>query len=130
MYRSALSQFGRLLMLAYLRANAEKVAPVADTPLPVSDQFRARYPTWQEQFTNLFVAAASALYLETKVSKAESNAYVLMERKTKGMVILPGMVSVMRRYLSEHKNGRYTNLIDFLPVFPKQLRVAAKIVTL
>ncbi len=129
-YRSALSQYGRLLMLAYLRENAEKVAPVAETPLPVSDQFKAHFPTWQEQFTNLFVAAASALYLETKVSKAESNGYVLMERKTKGMVILPGMVSVMRRYLSEYKNGRYTNLVDFLPVFPKQLRVAAKIVTL
>jgi hypothetical protein len=130
LYRSALTQYGRVLMLAYLRANAAQVASVAETPLPVSDQFRARYPTWQEQFTNLFVAAASALFLESKVSKAESNAYILMERKTKGMVILPGMVSVMRRYLSEFQNGRYNNLIDFLPVFPKQLRVAAKIVTL
>ncbi len=129
-YRSALSEFGRLLMLAYLRQNAEKVAPVAESPLPVSDQFRARFPTWQEQFTNLFVAAASALYLESKLNKAESNAYVLMERKTKGMAILPGMVSVMRRYLGEYEKGRYTSLIEFLPVFPKQLRVAAKIVTL
>jgi hypothetical protein len=40
------------------------------------------------------------------------------------------MMSVLRRYLSELDNGRYTDLIDFLPVFPKQLRVAKKIVTL
>jgi hypothetical protein len=53
-----------------------------------------------------------------------------MERKTQGMVVLPGMVSVLRRYLGEYEGGRYTTLMDFLPVFPKQLRVAAKIVTL
>lgn len=128
--RTALSQFGRLLMHRYLRENAEAIAPLTETALPVSDQFRARYSTWQEQFTTLFVAGASALYLEKHVSKAEANAYVLMERKAQGMVILPGMVSVLRRYLSEYENGRYTRLLDFLPVFPKQLRVAAKIVTL
>jgi hypothetical protein len=129
-YRAALSQYGRLLMLAYLREHAEKLASVAESPLPISDQFRAKYPTWQEQFTNLFVAAAAALYLEKTISKAEANAYVLMERKTNGMVILPGMVSVLKRYLSEFESGRYKAMIDFLPVFPKQLRVANKIVTL
>jgi hypothetical protein len=129
-YRAALSQYGRLLMLTYLRENAEQLAPVAETPLPVSDQFRAKFPTWQEQFTNLFVAAAAALYLEKTISKAEANAYILMERRTNGMVILPAMVSVLRRYLSEYEKGRYQSIIDFLPVFPKQLRVANKIVTL
>jgi hypothetical protein len=53
-----------------------------------------------------------------------------MERKTNGMVILPGMVSVLRRYQNEVEKGRYKDLLDFLPVFPKQLRVANKIVTL
>jgi hypothetical protein len=129
-YRAALGQYGRILMLAYLRANADKIASVTETPLPVSDQFRARYPTWQEQFTNLFVAASCALYLEKTISKAEANAYVLMERKTNGMVILPGMVSVLRRYQNEMETGRYKDLLDFLPVFPKQLRVANKIVAL
>jgi len=129
-YRSALSQYGRILMLAYLRANTNRIASVTETPLPVSDQFRAKYPTWQEQFTNLFVAASSALYLEKTISKAEANAYVLMERKTNGMVILPGMVSVLRRYQNEMAGGRYKDLLDFLPVFPKQLRVANRIVTL
>lgn len=129
-YRAALSQYGRLLLMAYLREHSEKVTEAATTPLPVSDQFRSRYPSWQEQFTALFVAAAVALYLESAVSKAEANAYVLMERKAHGMVILPGMISVLRRYLSELESGRYESLLDFLPVFPKQLRVAKKIVSL
>lgn len=129
-YRAALTQIGRLLLIAYLRGNADRVAEAAKTELPVGDQFKATHPTWEEQFTALFVAAAVALYLEDFVNKAEANAYVLMERKVRGMTILPGMMSVLRRYLSELDNGRYTNLIDFLPVFPKQLRVAKKIVTL
>ncbi len=129
-YRAALTQIGRLLLIATLRANAGKVAEATKSELPVGDQFKATHPTWEEQFTALFVAAAVALYLEDFVSTAEANAYVLMERKVRGMTILPGMISVLRRYLSELDNGRYTNLIDFLPVFPRQLRVAKKIVTL
>jgi hypothetical protein len=129
-YRAALSQYGRMLMINFLRAHADVIAPIAETPLPVSDQFRAQYPTWQEQFANLFVAAAVALFLEETLSKVEANAYVLMERKTKGMMILPGMISVLRRYRQELANGRYSGILDFLPVFPKQLRVANRIVTL
>jgi hypothetical protein len=129
-YRAVISQFGKLLMHAYLRANADKLTEVTQTALPVSDQFRAKYPTWQEQFTNLFTAAATAMYLEANVNKAEMSAYVLMERKVNGMGFLPGTISVWRRYLSEREAGRYSSLMDFLPVFPKQLRVANRIVTL
>lgn len=129
-YRSALSQYGRLLVQGFLRENAQVVSPIAETALPVSDQFRARFPTWQEQFTTLFVAAISALYLENHLNKREADSFILMQRKTQGMTILPGMVSVMRRYLTEYESGRYKSLMDFLPVFPKQLRVANKIVTL
>ena len=54
---------------------------------------------------------------------------MLMEKKARGMAMLPGTVSVLRRYLQEVGNTHYTNLIEFLPYFPKQLRVAKKIVT-
>ncbi len=129
-YRAALSQYGRLLLLAYLRANADKLADASRTPLPVGDQFTARHPGWEEQFAVLFVSAAVAIYLEDHVSPAEAKAYVLMERKAQGMTILPGTISVLRRYLSEREAGRYSSLLDFLPIFPKQLRVAKRIVTL
>lgn len=129
-HRTSLAQFSRILLHGYLRNHAETVAAASETPLPVSDQFRSKYPSWQEQFTTLFTAALSALYLEEHLSKAETNAYVLMERKMHGMTSLPGMISVLRRYLTAHEEGKYKELVDFLPVFPKQFKVAAKIVSL
>jgi hypothetical protein len=129
-YRAALQCYGRLLMMQYLRVHADKIAEISQTPLPVGEQFQSMYPTWQEQFTNLFVAGAVAIYLEDHVSKTEADAYVLMERKVRGITILPGMISVLRRYLNERSAGRYATLIEFLPVFPRQLKVANRIVAL
>lgn len=129
-YRGTLSQISRLLLMTFLRANNDKLMEITDTTLPVSDQFKMVNPTWQEQFTSLFVAAACGMFLETAVSKAEAKAYILDETRVRGMTILPGMISVLQRYLKEYDSGRYTGLLDFLPVFPKQLRVANRIVTL
>ncbi len=130
LYRSALAQYGRMLMVAFLRTNAEQIAEISQTPLPVSDQFKALYPTWAEQFATLFVAGSVAIYLEDHVSIAEASAYVLMARKVQGLDMLPGVVSVFRRYLKEVENGRYTTLLDLMPQFGKQLRVANRIVSL
>ena len=129
-YRAALSQFGRLLLHKYLHRNAARLAEATQTPLPVSEEFTKRYTTWEEQFAALWLAAAVAIYLEDYVSQAEAKAYVLMARKAQGMTILPGTVSVLRRYLNEREAGRYSEMMDFLPIFPKQLRVAKRIVTL
>ncbi|MBE2272455.1 MAG: hypothetical protein IAE80_29735 [Anaerolinea sp.] len=130
LYRAAINAYGRLLMSAYLRANPEKLTEVEKSPLPVTDAMKAAYPTWAEQFTELFVKGAVAIYLEDHVNQAEANAFVLMERKVSGLDKLPGVISVLRRYLSELEAGRYTNLLDFLPSFPRHLRVANRIVTL
>jgi hypothetical protein len=130
LYRAVLVGYGRLLMTAFLRDHAEPLKAVMEKPLPVTDQFKALYPTWAEQFASLFVGGAVAIYLEDHVNQAEANAFVLMERKVHGMALLPGVVSVLRRYLSEVEAGRYTSLADFLPLFPKQLRIAKRIVSL
>jgi len=129
-YRAAISQFGRILLLTQLRANGERVAEASKTALPISEQLAALHPSWEDQFITLFIAGAVAIYLEDHISKAEAQAYVLMERKTRGMTVLAGTVSVLRRYLSEQQNGRYNGLLDFLPLFPKQLRVAKRIVSI
>jgi hypothetical protein len=126
-YTDALSDFARLLMLSYLRQNSEGVAPVAQKPLPVSEEFRERYPTWGDQFTELFVIGVVALFLEQAVNKQEAKAYILMSNKAKGLKILPGVVSVLRRYLSEFADGKYQTFIEYLPRFPNHLRVAKTI---
>lgn len=128
-YRAALLQYARLLMLGYLRTHAAALEEATQKELPVSDQLKAAYPTWEEQFVTLFTTAAVAMYLEDHVNQAEARSYVLMEKRVHNMTILPGTVSVLRRYLQERGN-RYETLVDFLPVFPSQLRVAKRIVTL
>jgi len=130
LFRGALSEYGRLLMVAYLRQKTSEVAPLTGTPLPVSDGFRATHPTWSDQFTSLFVAGAVAIFLEQRVSPKEARAYMLMENKVHGMSILPGVVSVLKRYLSEHADGRYRELSDYLPNFAKHLRVAKRVTSL
>ncbi len=129
-YRAAIEQYGFILMDAYLRAHAERIIELAQTPLPVTEQYRALYPTWAEQFAHLFVAGAVAIYLEDHVSQAEASAYVLMERKVSGLEVLPGVIHVFRRYLRELESGNYTSLLDLLPNFSRQLKVANKIASL
>lgn len=130
-YRAVITLYGRELLKTYLRQHLDKLEAIAQHELPVSDQFKAKHPTWEDQFTVLFLSAVVALYLEDYVDEKEYRSFVLMERKTRGMSILPGVVSVLRRYLQEKDTSdKYNNLIEFLPIFPRQLRVAQKIVSL
>jgi hypothetical protein len=129
-YRGALTQYGRLVMVSYLRQKAAEIAPLANTPLPVGDNFRKTHPTWGDQFTELFVAGAVAIFLEQTMGPHEAKAYILMENKVHGVTILPGVVSVLRRYLSEQSDGRYTQISEYLPNFAKHLRVAKRVISL
>lgn len=129
-FKSAITQYGRMLLLPLLRAHQDKVDEAAKTPLPVGDQVKALFPAWEDQFITILLSAMVAIYLEDHVSKSEANSYIMMECKVRGTTVLPGVISVLRRYLSEHKAGRYSTFMDFLPVFPKQLRIAARIMTL
>jgi hypothetical protein len=52
-YRVSIVQFVRLKLIPYLRENAERVTEAAKTELPVNDQFRAQFPAWEDQFTEL-----------------------------------------------------------------------------
>jgi hypothetical protein len=116
------------LLKAYLDAHETELAEISKEDLPLHEQFIAQYPTWREQFSTLFLSGIVAMYLEGHVDDKEYKAYMLMEKKASGLVNLPGTVSVMRRYLQEVGGDKYNNLIEFLPIFPKQLRVAQKIV--
>ncbi len=125
---STLTQYSHLLR-AYLHRNADTLAVISNRPLPVSDQFRTRHPTWNDQLITLLVAGLVAICLEDHFSTAESKSYMLMEQKVAGITVLPGTVSVLRRYLSEY-GSRYQSLIEFLPFFPIHLRVANRLVSL
>ncbi len=128
-YRAAMMVYGKILLRDYLHQYAENLQEIVQTELPLNDQFKTQYPTWEEQFSTLFLSAIVAMYLEKHVDEQEYKSYMLMEKKARGMSNLPGTVSVMRRFLQEVGGGKYDSLIEFLPFFPKQLRVAQRIVT-
>lgn len=128
-YRAAMIVYGDTLLRNYLRTHAKELEDIVKIDLPLTDQFKAQYPSWEEQFSTLFLSAVVAMYLEEHVDDREYKSYMLMEKKARGLTNLPGTVSVMRRYLQEVGGDKYENLIEFLPIFPKQLRVAQRIVT-
>jgi hypothetical protein len=128
--RGALSQYARLLMVTYLRQHAAEIAPTTTKSLPISDAFKEKHPTWGDQFTALFVAGSVALFLEEAIGQKEAKAYLLMENKVNGLKILPSVVNVLKRYLTEHAEGRYANLAEYLPNFGKTLRVVKRLISL
>ncbi len=129
-YRAALSEYGNILMGAYMRQHTDVINTLAEKPLPVSDKYAAAHPTWQDQFMGLFKAAATAIFLEESVSKLEAKSFTQYMQKVENLTILPGAINVFRRYLDEYKAGRYKEFSEYLPAFPKQLRVVKTIVAL
>jgi hypothetical protein len=128
-YRAAITQYARLLLLAYMRAHEDKLEEARQKDLPISDKLKEQYTTWDEQFLMLFTKAMVAMYLEDHVDPLEAKAYMMIEKKAHSIALLPGTISVLRRYLQERGN-RYDTFMDFLPYFPTQLRVAKRIVML
>lgn len=128
-YPMALAQYARILMLGYLREHAEKLGDATEKDLPISDELKVQYPTWEDQFLALFQSGVVAIYLEDYINPTEAKGFMLMEKRVRKMVELPGTVSVLRRFLQQ-KGNKFETLADFLTVFPAQLRVAKKIVTL
>jgi hypothetical protein len=126
-YSTSLNEYTRLLMLGYLRRNAEAIAPITQKELPVDEEFKRQHPSWGDQFLELVVPACVAMYLEQYVSQQEAKSFILMEKKLRGVTILPGVMSVLYRYLEELKMGKVSNFVEFLPNFGKYLRVAKTI---
>jgi hypothetical protein len=128
-YGAAITAFSNVMLRNLFRDHAREVQEIITIDLPLTDEFKAKYPSWEAQFSTLFHSALVAMYLEEHVDEKEYKSHMLMEKKARGLTNLPGVVSVMRRYLQEMGGDKYTNLIEFLPVFPKQLRVAQRMVT-
>jgi len=123
--RAALVSYSRLRLSGPLLANADLIAEVMVEPLPVSEAFRALYPAWQDQFAQVLSGALAAIYLDEQVSPQEASAYLLMEKRLRGLDVLPAAVSVLRTYRGQKGAGSPLALERFLPRFPVLLRQAA-----
>jgi len=129
-YRAALTEYTHILMSAYMRQHNDLFNTLAEKPLPVDEKYAAAHPTWRDQFLGLFKAATLALFLEESVSTLEAKSFLMYMQKVENVTILPGVVSILRRYLDEYKAGRYTSFSDYLPNFQKHLRVVKTIASL
>jgi hypothetical protein len=122
-YRAAIAEFGTMLMSAYLSQHAAILNTAAEKPLPIDEKYKQAHPTWQDQFLGLFQSSITALFLEDAVSTLEARSYVQYMQRIENLHILPGAISVFRRYLTERSAGKYTQFIDYVPNIPKYLRV-------
>lgn len=129
-YRTALAEYGGMLMDAYIRQHSDTIEQIADRPLQVDEKYAAAHPSWHAQFMGVFKATITAIFLEDSVSSLEARSFLQYMQKVEGLTSLPGVVSVFRRYLEDFRAGRYQGFIDYLPNFTKHLRVARSIATL
>jgi hypothetical protein len=129
-YRAALTQFSNILMDSFILQHEEMIDNLAQKPLPVDPKYAEVNRTWQDQFIGLFRAGMIYIFLEDSMNSLEAKSFMQYMQKVEHMNILPGVVSIMRRYLDECKAGRYKTFADYLPSFPKQLRVVKTIVAL
>jgi hypothetical protein len=127
---AALGQYARTLVAEHVKAHPTQLAEAEQIELPVSEAVRAQHPDWMGQFLTLIASGLVAIYLEDHFSATEARGYTLMESKYHGNAMLPGVVSVLRRYLADLKAGKVESFGAFLPMFPKQLRVAKRIYSL
>jgi hypothetical protein len=125
--RAAVAGFGGVLVRAYLEAHPQAVEAASRTSLPLPAALTAVYTGWTEQFRLIFCASAVALFLEDTLGRREADAYLLLERRLRGLDVLPAAVGVLRRYRSEQAAGKTSGLAGVLPVFSKQLKVASRI---
>lgn len=122
--RAAIVAYSRLRLADALRARPELFAQAAASDLSVSDKFRALYPAGPEQFAQVFSGALVAIYLEEHVSPQEASAYLLMEKRLRGLEVLPAAVSVLRDYRGGRKAGSAAALKGLLLTFADRLRAA------
>ena len=129
-YQEALRTYEEQLLAATMHQYAATVTTLSEKPLPVSEKFAARHTTWPAQLTALFTAASIALFLEQAVDAREAKAFIQMQQRTEDIPILPGVIGILKRYLDEHKTGKYENFAEYLPNFAKNMRIVKTFATL
>lgn len=122
--RAAIVTCCRLRLADALLSHPDAVSETVAGPLPVSGTFRALYPAWPDQFAQIFSGALVSLYLEEQVNPKEASAYLLMEKRVRGLDILPAAVSILRDFRERKGAGSAAALARFLPRFPALLREA------
>ena len=98
----------------------EKVRSLGTT-MSLRGWFPRMYPTWEEQFDEIFIRAATALYHEQLEGEASALAMLNNEKEKFGIDIIDCIFWCLRQYLTARKCGDYHNLGEYLPVLSEKL---------
>lgn len=122
--RGAIVAFTNLLLWEVLGNQTLEFTSLIDDRLPVSHAFRTLYPYEMEQYVQVFGAGLVAIYLEDHISPQEAKAYLLMEKRMRGLDLLPAVVQVLREYHSRPKAGTPGAVKTLLLTFAPKVREA------
>lgn len=83
--------------------------------------FPKMYLTWEEQFDEIFIRAATALYCEQLEGEASARTMLDKEKEKFGIDVIDHMFWCLREYLSARRRGEYHSLSEYLPVLAEEL---------
>jgi hypothetical protein len=107
-------------LLALTAAQAGLI-PLGENNDRLPAAFRAEFPGWPRQVIELFAYAAQILFLN-RLDDGAGDAFMVFERRTRGLAVLPGVVDAVSNYLT----GRglspvYAGLAAYLPHFADEV---------
>ena len=116
--RYAVHDFCQCPLAEYAEVLAATAGQSDQVQLP--DDFRAAYPTWPKQFTELFAYGLISIFLN-RIDEGAGDAVILYDRRTKKLALLPAVVTAVSNYLTAKAGGRYSSLADYLPYFANEV---------
>jgi hypothetical protein len=119
---AAVSAFSHALLWTALGAQMLQLKALIDMQLPVSAALRKHYPTETGQFMAVMSAGLVAIYFEDHLGAQEADAWMLMEKRQRGLDILPAAVQVLRAYRAGPKAGTPEASKKLLHTFAAQVR--------
>lgn len=114
-YSEALNAYVRILLKFYFTEFADEASIFQSEQLPVSEQFRQKYPGWFDQIATLLGSGATAIFLEEVFGEREAASYIVMQSRAHGLKILPDIVAGLKAYFSGIEAGQYRQLVEYLP---------------
>jgi hypothetical protein len=102
---AAVAAFSRVLLWQELRGRTLESSGRLNAELPVSATFRKLYPGETDQFVQVISAGLVAVYFEDHLSAQEASAYLLMEKRQRGLELLPAAMQTLREYRASPKAG-------------------------
>ena len=118
--RLGMHDFTQALLNDLLGRRPELIRPGQNSGL-FPEAFRAGFLTWQKQIVELFAYAAQIIFLN-RLEDGAGDSFAVFERRTRKLVILPGVVDDITNYIAGRgMSAQYANIEVYLPQFAEHV---------